>query len=566
MTKQFNEWLDEFIDNGFDPENIGHWPEEGSEPVVVEELPEDPQFGKVYAIETSGETTYYTTDVNGDWINLTEGGQGGGIIEVEYLSEATEPNVTYNVTIGDGEYGAGLYYSMLDNSENLIFIYIDDLNYIDTSGAVVLEQGEVLKRANNDACYINIDSGEQSSDTYYPYYYSSNSTEILDAIYPHINEWQKTGAYYVSSGGSFSTPSEGAILVPHVQSSNETYYEEIGPISSDQILIYNNPYTSELEFSSGEFDLWYNNGSGFTGANGYDNMEDILTGMYGNSDGAFTSGMIYYPQVNASSGQDYYETAWPFVALIAPLAYFDNRGGWMPNDYNWNQYTMQPGTTYQIVESSGSYSLQAGGGASYFTSETDARNALRNSIDHEVSSGEVFDSIYYPTLSSGERSYQTVWNDKNGIWLCTETSDTGHSVDGDTVYGYYGYPLGFSGDTQRLMDSDICRFLTIAKTGKNGFDTIDDVTFWNRADSIFYPIDSSGARYTSQQWTNSVANVILYHNNNCCTTTFTSGQLAYMEFYSSGQYAQLNAIDLPTTSTPVTVTIDGVNYTITKNE
>jgi hypothetical protein len=39
-----------------------------------------------------------------------------------------------------------------------------------------------------------------------------------------------------------------------------------------------------------------------------------------------------------------------------------------------------------------------------------------------------------------------------------------------------------------------------------------------------------------------------------------------MEFYSSGQYAQLNVINLPTTSTPVTVTIDGVSYTITKNE
>ena len=177
MAKQFNEWLDEFIENGFDSNNVTHWPEEGSEPVVVEELPEDPVFGKVYAMEDGGETTYYTTDVNGNWINLTEGAQTGGIVDVEYLSEATEPNVTYNVTVGDEEYGPGLYYSIMDDntgSSYLLFISLNGIYYNgnDTDGHIVLSPDydyiggdAIFRRYAGDAAFINIDgSGNLSSD------------------------------------------------------------------------------------------------------------------------------------------------------------------------------------------------------------------------------------------------------------------------------------------------------------------------------------------------------------------------------------------------------------------
>ena len=534
MAKQFNEWLDEFINNGFDSKDVTNWPEEGSEPVVVEELPEDPQFGKVYAIETSGETTYYTTDVNGDWINLTEGGQGGGIIEVEYLpTEAgtAEVNDVYRVTVGTEATPAGVYICTALAPMNNIpcFVRTDNLRipYGAPTLGTALELKENYAEQSSHNLFVDINPGGGHDDWFFKYSYDSvgDAENILTVLYRNFNSSDQHGAFYLDSTKHFvKVPNENSILIPR-HSSNTIYYEE-GLASN--------------------------------------NMADILTQIYGDSDGAFTSGMVYYPRSVASSGQEYYQSNRAFMALIAPQAHSDGKG-WIPDDYDWDRYYMQPGTSYQIVESSGTYSLQQGGGASYFTSEQDACDALQDSISHEVSSGEVFDSIYYPTISSG-RFYSVAENNKNGIWLCTNTNETGISVDGDVTYGYYGYPLGFSGNTQNIPDWAICDFLTTAKTDKSYFNHISDVTFWNRANRIFYPIDSSGTKYTSQGWTNSVANVILYHNNECNTTQFTSGQIAYMEFYSSGQYAQLNVIDLPTTSTPVTVTINDVTYTITKNE
>ena len=579
MAKQLNDWLDEFIEHGFDSEDITRWPEEGSEPIVVEELPQDPQFGKVYAIKNDDETTYYTVDVNGNWINLTEGSQTGGIVEVEYLSEATEPNVTYRVTIGDASHGPGLYYSMLDNSENLIFIYINDLNYIDSSGAVVFESGEVLKRANNNACYINIDGGEQSSDTYYPYDYTESSgvVNILDAIFPYSAQ-TNGGVFYLSSDDLFDTTSNyNTLIVPIPQGS---YYEPVPVNSSGEVLVYDDGYNG-IQYSSGANEIYWkhypSDGSGyvFNGLQYADDIPNMLTDVFGSND-IITSGIVYYPVVNESSGQDYYANGEAFMALIAPQAHPNpnpGESGWIPDDYTWYSFSMEPDKTYTIRfdESGSGYYLTETAGIDYFTSEQDACDALRDSIDHEVSSGEVFDSIYYPTVSSGQRSYTMTLNDKNGIWLKTDDYDTGSSVDGQTVYGYYDYPLGFDNGSQRIQDSEICEFLTIAKTGKNGFDYIDDNTFWNRANRIFYPIDSSGTKYTSQEWTNDVANVILYHSLNgstydCSTWFLNSGEFAYIEFYSSGQHASINTISLPTTSTPVTVTINDVTYTITKNE
>lgn len=40
MAKHFGEWLDEFVENGADPNNIVDWPEEASGRKIVSELPE----------------------------------------------------------------------------------------------------------------------------------------------------------------------------------------------------------------------------------------------------------------------------------------------------------------------------------------------------------------------------------------------------------------------------------------------------------------------------------------------------------------------------------------------
>jgi hypothetical protein len=261
----------------------------------------------------------------------------------------------------------------------------------------------------------------------------------LTVLYPNFNSSDQHGAFYLDYTKRYvKVPNEDSILIPR-HSSDTIYYEE---------------------------------GSSM-------DMADILTQIYGGSDSIFTSGMVYYPHSVASSGQEYHADSAAFMALIAPQAHQEDPqgSGWVPDDYNWEYYYMQPGTTYQIVEDGSGYSLQQGGGASYFTSEQDACDALRASIDHEVSSGEVFESIYYPTVSSGQRSYAITLNDKNGIWLRTNRYDTGSSRDGQTVYGYDDYLLGFDDGFQRISDGGICEFLNIAKTGKNGFDSVDDATF-----------------------------------------------------------------------------------------
>jgi len=105
MAKQFNEWLDEFINNGFDSEDITHWPEEGSEPVVVEELPEDPEFGKIYAVLSSGLMyDYYTINTEGEWVDLSESGQGG-VVEIHSDDElwSLDPNTIGHLVIPEDD-------------------------------------------------------------------------------------------------------------------------------------------------------------------------------------------------------------------------------------------------------------------------------------------------------------------------------------------------------------------------------------------------------------------------------------------------------------------------------
>lgn len=58
MTKQFGEWLDEFVEKGADPNNIVDWPEEASGKKVVSELPEVGQENTVYELRKPIDAAY----------------------------------------------------------------------------------------------------------------------------------------------------------------------------------------------------------------------------------------------------------------------------------------------------------------------------------------------------------------------------------------------------------------------------------------------------------------------------------------------------------------------------
>jgi len=590
MAKQFNEWLDEFIENGFDSNNVTHWPEEGSKPVVVEELPEDPVFGKVYAMEDGGETTYYTTDVNGNWINLTEGAQTGGIVDVEYLSEATEPNVTYNVTVGDAEYGPGLYYSIMDDNTGsgyLLFISLDGITYNynnDNDAHIVLSPdydyigGEAIFRCyEGDTAFINIDgSGNLSSDRYFPYNYTESSgvTDILDAIYPYSAQ-KSGGVFFINNEGNFDTTSNyDTLIIPTPEGSS---YESAPIYSSEEIIVYDNG--EGIQHSSGYNEIYwkYHSSNGtytFNGLQDESAISEMLTDAFG-SNGMLTSGMIYYPQGNLGN-QEYHRSSKAFEALIAPQAYLDGNDTWVSDGCNWNSYSMEPGKTYQIVESSGDYVLHEGA-PDYFETENEALQALENSIQHEVSSGDVFHSIYYPYLSSGTRHYDKTYNRPYGYWLRGNLNEYSQA-DGQEVYGYNPQRLWNEYDHQQTLgEDDICNFLNVAKAGlDNNYGYHDEYAgdFWSNADMIYYPNRDGGVDgYDCISWTENNGTIILLgHDNQWSgyyprTATMDNNHLYYQYIIAAGSanVNEIGSVALPVDSTPVQVTINGVSYTITKN-
>ena len=598
MAKQLKEWLDEFIDNGFDSKNITHWPEEGSEPVVVEELPEEPVFGKVYAMEDGGETTYYTTDVNGDWINLTEGGQAGGIVDVEYLSEATEPNVTYNVTVGDEDYGPGLYYSIMDKnpgSDYLLFISLNGINYDyinnDSDGHIVLSPdydyigGEAIFSCyDGDMAFINIDgSGNLSSDRYYPYNYTESSgvTDILDAIYPYSA--QKNGAFYLSSGGKFNTPSdETALLIQQGDSENGYYYDPAFISSGEEVIVYHNG--DSIQYSSGANEIYWkyysSNGTyDFYSLQNQDDIPGMLTDVFG-SHGSFSSGGIYYPE--DSGCQYYYCSTNPFIALISThaTAYDDSSG--YTSDLMYQPYDMEPGKVYTVqldeYSSDQEYILKEVEAPNYFETENAALQALQNSVQHEVSSGDVFQSIYYPYYSSG-RHYNKIGNEPYGYWFRGDLNNYSLSADGDQVYCYTPQRLWDEDNhRQALSEDDICNFLNVAKAGQdNSYNYHDEYAgdFWSNANKIYYPdyYEYPGG-YKSVSWTENTGLIYIVGKDNQWSgcypqwTTMDNSHFYYQHLVEAGSatVTWIDSVALPVDSTPVQVTIDGVSYTITKNE
>ena len=147
----------------------------------------------------------------------------------------------------------------------------------------------------------------------------------------------------------------------------------------------------------------------------------MLTDVFG-SHGAFSSGYIYYP-TEASVYQSYSYSENPFVALISrhTSTQGDDSGiQYVSDDLKYSFYTMEPGKTYVVrydeYSSDQGYVLEEAGSPDYFETENQAVQALQNSIQHEVSSGDVFQSIYYPYYSSG-RHYSKVNNEPYGYWF-----------------------------------------------------------------------------------------------------------------------------------------------------
>ena len=58
MAKEFKDWIDEFIENGANPKNVPHWPEEAGGTRVVTELPVVGEEHTLYELHTTTQSKF----------------------------------------------------------------------------------------------------------------------------------------------------------------------------------------------------------------------------------------------------------------------------------------------------------------------------------------------------------------------------------------------------------------------------------------------------------------------------------------------------------------------------
>ena len=192
----------------------------------------------------------------------------------------------------------------------------------------------------------------------------------------------------------------------------------------------------------------------------------------------------------------------------------------------------------------------------------------------------IFQSIYYPYLSSGSRHYDKTYNKPYGYWFRGNLNAYSQSIDGQEIYGYNPQQLWNEYDhRQTLGEDDICNFLNVTKAGlDNNYDYHDEYAgdFWSNANKIYLPdnnnyTDRDG--YKSISWTENTGLIYIVGKDNQWSgwypqlTTMDGSHFYYQHLVEAGSatVTWIGSVALPVDSTPVQVTINGVSYTITKN-
>lgn len=544
MAKQFKDWLDDFTNNGFNAQDITNWPEEGGggsgEPAEVTELPDHsntPENGVALHIEGTPENEVYWTISSGTYMELP--GELGELLPPMQAIENLEEDVTIYEN-AELNAGAVIYYdssfSTWTYSSNVVDYLNDQEREPDPS---LIDDYDV---AYFRTPYYNVSSGQ------------------WDSIY--------------SSGYGYLIPVKQTVQGQEesVDPTNEGLVLSSGTIRSIDIFVPVNysitasPYEVDVA-TAAEFDV---------GANGEDLVKILDVIVFGDDHGeptlppeafnieygTMSSGeYIYYPQAQSSGARSFNYTSNPFIALIneMPSESGDPLNPWLYGSNGYNMTPLEIDHTYKVVrdDSTGGCWIEEDPGV-----DIDTVPALKTFIQ-DTTREEGFDSvIYYPYFySSGQRYYgyyepNTNADDQSYLFLANSSeSGTGYQ-DSWNVYPIYD-------GSSRLSNDNIVKVLNIAK----GYDRYSLGTNWYNYDSskkAFVPLyDNNVYSYAYSPVTIEPGKAYYYSfptNNSADFQPMSENYIYYNDANGNVNYSQL-----PASGTSVTVTINGVEYTISRS-
>lgn len=540
MAKQFKDWLDDFINNGFNSEDVTSWPEEGGgdgEPVEVTELDNSISPGTTVHVEDTPVNDVYWTVSSGIYMELPKGDLGDVLppMQAEYLEEdiAVYKNAELNA-------GALIYYDSSFSTWTYSSNVVDYLNNPE-------REPEPLLVDDYDVAYFRT-----------PYYNYETSGQ-WDSIY--------------SSGYGFLIPVKQTVQGQEesVDPTNEGLVLSSGTIQSISIFapvsytILASPYYVDV-MTAAEFSA----GSGEDLAKildvivlGDDHGEPTLPPEADNIEyGTMTSGeYVYYPQAQSSGARSFNYTINPFIALIdeMPIENLDPLNPWIYGGHGYNMTPLEIDHTYKVVrdDSTGGCWIEEDPGV-----DVDTVPKLTTFI-RDTTREEGFDSvIYYPySYSSGERYYgyyePNINADDQSYLFLANNSDSG--------YGYkdswHVYPI--CDGSSRLSNDNIVKVLNIAK----GYDRDSLGTNWYNYDSskkAFVPLyDGNVYSYAYSPVAIQPGKAYYYSfptNNNADFQPMSENYIYYNDVNGNVNYSQL-----PASGASVTVTINGVEYTISRS-
>jgi len=556
MAILFKDWLDMFINNGFNPENITHWPEEGSEPEEVEELPEDPEFGRVYHLCNQYSSGYYTIDAHDNWIDLSEGVQPGGIVEVSQLPETPEEGVIYhlyNEIIPEDENG---YYTGIVNisSSEAVYIRVDDIWTHTTDGySCVGDDVRIVALSNNaitatssgaDFVYKTADVDNQTID----YKAGSFTTEadVLDLIEASDSAFiagsmQNPTVYYKDVASSNQLWSYFLDGVEGVLVSKEGGFEAV----YDDLIIAqrysSGEYTTDINDIDADF-IWKGEDYGYPTwhSGNEDSTEYTITNMLTDI-GSISSGQklqrIYYPSYDGIFNYNYDA----FVALTCTDVTEDSQGHCSVQTPIWTSTTLEKDKFYDFITSSGRYYINGHDKDSY-----GIRELLTNS-------GNITDIFYGTVDSYGHYAYYTQPYEPNhcGYWFEPDF------YNGNGYIPHVVWP-GYSLDTNIA-----CKFLNYAYSGNEyGND------YMNKA---FFPLHDSNS-YSATYEAVTIPDIhtpMIFLTGDDDDEKYSGAMATNKVYYRytsqyGGDDVRVGEATLPAAGSSTTITIDGVTYTISR--
>lgn len=608
MAMQFKDWLDEFIRHGFNSKDLTNWPEEGSEPEVVEELPDDPEFGKIYALSSGSEYIYYTVSEDGEWINLTEGGASGPI-EVDVLPFDGIINTVYHlvyeeqpqISSGDlGGLGKGLgglpvpgepvtvdqywvcvaeqipstessgvsslpipaKYVRIDNIIEYATNTSDNMKAIDLRGATKFEGVAITSGAFSFNIWDEVSGGYiRYNDTYY----SSGIVDFLNKTdaeksYNDDPEFYGTAAFVreysedpQSSDVGYSwTASSGQIFIPQttqISSKQFTYYDSVA--LGDDVL-------STLIYKDLESDQIYY----------YVDNDQIQANFY----------WLYY-----SSDMPCWDRGSEIEDVCTMLSdmYFGDEGymssGAILYPYNDAYHTANAGeyegegdAFFAFIAPSATYDSS---GKQYNADNLDYRMYhLNPDKKYEITTSS---NQYYLTEAQGIQNESDAAAALNEIYGPGTSAVLQSVIPLDSSYGDYdtlsydehGYWLRPSSyycaytpyAIENMSNDEICDLLTTNACGdESGVPDVTDGSF--RLFIPYYDGNYYNMRYDDEGFTVDQGKIIVVHNAHTDVVNMGPNTPYYVDNNNTVQ-----SITLPVSGGSTTITINGVSYTITKN-